>query len=434
MNKLTPLKSLPAILVLLSIGLLFSCKKNTDTDPVVTYTSPYVGQIFNAGDNVNVVAHVAANQNLQFVKLSLLNSNYVAVNNITSFSVSGSSLDINQNITLDNSLATGTYYITINAYDGTRMTNAYQQIYVHGIPLVRKAIYVVTGSNFQNTKVYKIDTNNVATNIISLNGDFASSAISSKDQCLYTTGIFSGDFNNIDLNAETINWSINNPGTGLPFYENVYYANGLTYLSLFSQTIKGYDKSKNVNFTANTSTNTYPHIVFNNGSYVFAEQRNISSYDVRLKVYYAQSGAGFQEFVINQDVAGMYSYDANDIILFMNNNGNGSVLIYNINNNTTTQPIVLPAGKIYSVLQITPTYYLLAYQNQVYYYSTANVGHTGTYQSIPASQAMQFDSLNNEVFIANATHLDIYDYTSSSLINTITLPDSIKDIRILYNK
>lgn len=434
MNKLTPFKSLLAILVLFSFGLLFSCKKKTETPPEVTFTSPYSQQIFNAGDNVNVVAHVSASQNLQYVRLSLLNSNYVAVNNITSFTVSGSSLDVNSNITIDGSLPSGTYYVTINANDGTTTTNGYQQIYVHGIPLARKGIYVITGSNFQNTKVYNIDTNNVATNILSLSGDFANSAISSKDQCLYTTGIFSGDFNNIDLNSNVINWSINNPGTGLPFYESVYNANGLTYLSLYNQVIKGYDKSKNVNFTANTSTNTYPHIVFSNGTYVFAEQRNISSYDVRLKVYYASSGAGLQEFAINQDVVGMYSYDANDIILFTNNNGNANVLLYDINANATTQPIVLPAGKIYSVLQIIPTYYLLAYQNQVYYYTTANVGHTGIYQNIPASQAMQFDSLNNEVFIANASHLDIYDYNTSSLINTVTLPDSIKDIRILYNK
>jgi len=434
MNKLTPLSSLTIIFALVSIALISSCKKKTDTAPVVTFTSPYEQQIFNATDNVNVVAHISANQNLQSVTLSLLNSNYISVDNITSFPVGGVQMDINTNFTLDGNLADGTYYINVIANDGSLTTNGYQQIYVHAVPLARKGIYVVTENNLVNPSVYKVDSSYLISNIFPLSGDFAASAISSKDQCLYTTGVFSGSFNNLNLNSEVLTWSVNNPGTGLPFFENVYYANGLTYLALYNQAIKGYDKSKNVNFTAATATNTYPHALFSNGTYVFAEQRNISTYDVRLEVYYSGSGAGMQEYQLNQDVVAMYSYDANDILIFTNNNGNGNVLDFNINSNSATQTIVLPAGKIYSVLQITPKYYLLAYQNQVYFYSKASVESTGLYQTVPASSAMQFDSLNNEVFIANGTQMNIYNYTNSSLITTVNLPDTIKDIKVLYNK
>ena len=414
---------------------IFSCKKTDENPPQITISSPSIGSNYLVLDTIHVAAHVSDDKSLNYVKLSLLNADYISVGNVVSFPVTSVSMDIKTDYIIDNpDLPTGDYYITVSANDGRNSTNSYRMIHVSELPKKRKAIYVITGSNNGNTKVFKVDTGNAISPVISLSGDFVSSGINSRDQNLYTVGMFSGDFNSINLNSNAINWQVNNPNDNFPNFQYLYNYGLLTYIADYDRTIKGYDKGNNVSFSTTTAENTYPHILFMSKDYMFAEQRNYSGSDVRIEVYYVATGYPRQEIGINQDVVSMYSIDANHLIVFTNNADNGNILEYDLDANNIYQKHSCPAGKIYSTVQINPDIYLIGHESGILFYNTNSAGSIGNYFPVINSPVMQYDSLNNQLLVANGKQMNVYDYGSSSLINTLTFSDTLKGINILYNK
>jgi hypothetical protein len=174
--------------------------------------------------------------------------------------------------------------------------------------------------------------------------------------------------------------------------------------------------------------------MFSDSQYLYAEQRDIAGSGVALNVYYLPNGAAFRNLTINQDIVSMYSFSADSLLLFTNSNGVGHALFYNIPNNQINTAITLPAEKIFSALQISPTEYLIAMQNQVYVYTTNSLGNVSPLLSIPAAPAMKFDTITNQIFIASNKNLNIYNASTFVLKNTLSFADTLKDIAILHSR
>jgi hypothetical protein len=419
----------------IAVMMIYSCKKKDTSEPVITFSSPYSGQTFTVGQSIKVTATITFNSSLQFVKMNMVNSNYVAIDITQSLTVTGSPMNINTTYTMTNtSLPSGIYYLQISAYDGTNLAIGYQEIMLNALPLKREAIYVVTGSNSANTKVWKLDSANTISQVIALTGDFSNAAISSADQSLFTTGIYSGNFNCINLNTNTFSWNVPATNNGFPTFERVYSNDSKNFLAKYDNVINGFDNAGNINYTANTASGTYPHTLFSDSQYLYAEQRNISGYGVALNVYYLATGAAFQNIVINQDIVAMFSINSDSLMIFTNNNGIGNVMIYDIPDNRTTVPVTLPSEKIFSVTQISTIYYLIGMQNQVYIFNTRNFGSLNPFATVAAASAMKFDSLNQQIFVANAKNLNVYNFPTDTLYKTFNFTDTLKDISILYNR
>src|ERR1035438_822920 len=210
MMKISLRKRIMVLLAItIAITLIYSCKKQTTSAPVIAITSPYSGQIVEVGQAIKVVATINYSSSLQFVKLSLINTDYIAVDATESIAITASPMNINTTYTITNTnLLSGNYYLQLMAYDGTNLTSGYAEISLHVAPAYTKAIYVITSSNNVNTMVWKVDSANAISPVIALAGNFSNAAVSSADQCLYTTGIYTGNFNCISLNTNAISFSV----------------------------------------------------------------------------------------------------------------------------------------------------------------------------------------------------------------------------------
>ncbi len=422
-------------LLTIIIVFIFSCKKTTTDNPVITISSPYAGQIFNIGDVMNVKAVITFNTTPQFVKMTLINSNYISVDVTQSLTVTGSPMNINTTYTFNNAtLPTGTYYLEITAGNGSNIVNSYQPITLKGIPVKRKAIYMVTGSNNANTKVWKIDSTNTITPVISLTGDFANAAINSTDQCMYTCGIYSGNFNCINLRTNTLSWYEAANNTGFPTFESVYSNNHWNLLAGYYNTITGYNSSQQMTLTSNTLTGTFPHTMYSDANYLFAEQRSYTGSSVNLKLYHIANGIAYQEAVLNEDIVAMFSVSSDSLLVLSNNNGVGHASIYRISSNSFVTAHTLPAEKIFSASQISPILYLIGMQSKIYLLNIGGNAAVNTFANVSAAPAIKYDTLNQQIFVASAMNLNIYNFPADTLVSTFLFSDTLRDISILNNK
>ena len=421
-------------MVVFSIMLVISCKKKDNSAITVTIYAPLQGMVYNVGDTIKIKAHVSSVNALKTGDIALLDANYINNDATLAVSVAGNEADVNANYILTNEkLNTGSYYIQVQATDGNTVGKAFQNVFIHAVPLAKKGVFVVTGSNNANTKVYTFDQNNTILPVVSLNGDFGNASVSNNDQCMYTCGIYSGPFSNINLLSYAIDWNILAGSGILPSFENVYSHDRLTFLADYNQNIIGYAKNKSIGFHALTNVGTYAHTLYADAQYLYAEQRSYAGNDIRMVLYRLTTSAAYQEVAINQDIKAIFTINKDSLMLFTNANGVGYAKIYNIVSNSIVNSYPMANGALLSVAQIGPSQYIVGHQNGIYIYSTNMMGSETLFDATNAATCIRYEPIGSQLFVATANNLKTINFPNATVANMLTFPDTLKDIGVLYN-
>ncbi|MCC6691472.1 MAG: hypothetical protein IT235_08060, partial [Bacteroidia bacterium] len=352
------------------ILLSFQCKKDRDAvPPQVTITAPSENQLFNVYDTFTLKAEISDDKGLSIITIKLLNDQMSAMQQPVVLSVKGKQVALNRLYTLyDVHLPTGMYYICVEASDGTNTTPAFLKLFIKEAPLYRKSIYAVT-RNASTLNVVKIDSSLTASNKMSFTSDYSGSGISSYYQNLFVCGNYTGSFKSIDLATRTIKWSENVVISTFPYFTSMS-AWSKPYVSYYSGDIKSYDNVGLQQFHAVlASTNFYPIKAVENGDYVLVEAKDKSGPTKKLVTFYLATDFGVQETYITGDVVAYAYKSANEVYLFSNEAGQGKMEIYSIIYNNFFTPHILPAGKIWSAVQIDADDYLIACDDEnIYHY------------------------------------------------------------------
>ena len=117
-------------------AIFFACKKDKTVDsPTVQITAPAGLQTFSVFDTLTVKATVNDPQGLKSVTIYLSTGNPTPVLPSSSVTITSNSMSFSWPYILsDLHMASGQYYITVSASNGTNTTYAYQKIYVDAAP------------------------------------------------------------------------------------------------------------------------------------------------------------------------------------------------------------------------------------------------------------------------------------------------------------
>lgn len=428
------------------IVFLFSCSKDKDeTLPTIVIHAPVHLQQINGIDTVQVLATITDDRNLESVSVSLRNDNDIPVLGTISKKPNSRDYELNVSYFFDDvHLPSGQYYFAINASDGENTNTKYVSIFLNETPRVRKGIFVISnGGNYSD--IYYLDNGyNGSPYNSSINGDYLGAAVNSHDQQLIHASGVSGSISSIDLNSGSNIWNIpiiNSPPT--PFYIGFLYSNRSIFLGKRNGGIQGYNRYGVANFNAITIPNFSVKYALVHDNILVTEQHTLSSNLVKLIPYWMASGnpTGTNAALNpNEDIVGMFTRTANEIIVITNDvSSNGNLILYNPNTGSINSfPIGL--GQIDDCIEIDVGVYLVVHSGTI---STINVNNnfpfsTTTFLSGTGANNIWYDDLTNELFVANGSLLSIYDYasisTSTPPIDTYIHTDVIKDVVFWYNK
>jgi len=429
------MKRIPTVILLLFL-FIFSCKKDNPIGyPSVQIISPSGLNTYGVFDTIIIKANVSDASHLQSVTVYITNAQNEPVLPTAVIPITGKSMSFTCRYPLNNiHLANGEYNIVVNASNGTNTQLAFQQVYIDAVPTVRLGIYAVT-RNSNGVHVSKIDTNFMVSMIYTQGGDYSSSDVSSYYQQLYISAADSGSVTALMPNGSAI-WSIPGLISPTPYFTNVYSYGDAMYIS---QYYNGYIKYINHSgagvMTTTAASGYYPikTCVWNN--YLFAEEKNIGSPLRNLVVYYAPSGAGYEQAVIPGPVVAIFGMDANDLFVFGNNTSGGAYLqLYNVPGNIFYSPIALPAANLLSVAQIDAQTYLLGFDNGIIYSYSYNPNGFVPYLTGVTASHMQYDQPDNELVVSSGKNVYEYNCTPLTLIYTANMQDSVLNLHLLYNK
>jgi len=424
-------------------AIFFACKKDKTVDtPTVQITAPTGLQTFSVFDTLTVKANVSDPQGLKSVSIYLSTGNPTPVLPNSSVTITSNNMSFSWPYALyDLHLATGTYYITVSASNGTNIAYAYQQINVDAAPTVREAGYAIT-RNGSNTEAYKLDNTMHISSSFPVSGNYSSSDVSSYYQQLYIASSDSGNVNAYGVPADVGAWSTPGGFSPTPFFTNVYSYGDAAYISCYGIGNGGYVKYFNHNGISqaqiNAVTGYFPIKTFAWDNYLLVEQKKVSSPAENLVLYYAASGLGYQQASLPGPVVAMYGMDNDDVFIFGSQPSGAPYLMkYSISGNNFYSPVSLPNAKILSATQINSQTFLVGFNNGIIYQYTYNPVNFLPYISGINANRLRYDAVNNQLVLATGKIVQEYNCgpSSATLAYTSTpLPDSVMDVEILNNK
>ncbi len=418
--------------------LLWSCKKDTDTQsPSIVINAPGVNASFSVMDSMHLNIQVSDNTLVKWIKVSLVNENRIPVVNELDFQPNAAIFIVDKWYGIHNvSLNTGIYYLSVMASDGVNQTSSYHPVYITGIPQKLMGIIGIT-KNLNQIHIIKADSASLQQNLVTSNSDLIVSAVNSNCQLLFWGGKYSLPLAAFDLAQQQNQWTLSNQASPpFPYFENLYLApNNLLYISFNNGDLKGFTSSGSQVFTASSiETNWIPTITFLHGSYLICDKKSMLGQQDKVCVYTLSTGYLLQQLPLNAfSTVGMATKAPNFVYLIGNENAVGAIKLYSIVNNSFANVATAFNQAITRVEVLDQTHLLIAGTNDVFVFDMISESLNAIITGKTARQ-IRINSLNNDIYLAGPTSIEVYSWPGLSMHNPIAFSDTLTDFHLLYNK
>ncbi|MCG3167310.1 MAG: hypothetical protein POELPBGB_03099 [Bacteroidia bacterium] len=423
------------LLLFLSFSLvLFSCKKKDEVSPYIQITSPNEYSNHNVLDTIAVVGMVSDNEQLEYIKLSLLNENNITVASVVTLFPETNEYELNREFIIDNILLeSGEYNLLVTASDGENETRRYIEITLNEAVRELTGILIAETPAANSVELRKIKPDLSAEQIAFAAGDFSSAAASSKNQVYYIAGSETGSLRAFSMLNNSELWSVQaNPLAGAPYFSDITEDDGLLYVSFFDGMLKVFDKSGTVKQQIDVSGYNCLKI-YKQGNLIFSEQQQIGASSRRLVLYDALSAEEVQYVPLDMEAVAFCKRNDDNVFVFGNSGNQGYMKNYVISDNGFWEPHPLETGNVLSAVRIDDNTFLIGQEGTVYKY-TYNPNSLVTYLPSVTASFISYELLSNRVVIADVNAVEIYNYNNGVLVGTVSAASAIKSLSLLYNK
>ena len=423
----------PFALVLTTTLLLVGCKDEKVTSiPTITYYSPQYMQEFIVADTVDVHALITDDVPVTMVRVNITNEDFMPVSQSMTFSPNATSWELTTRIPIeDESLETGSYYILVRAENGTAFKNQYQEIIIRGLDREFKQLLVVTEGGFNEFKIWgSADLEDIQP-LISINGDFMSSAISHADQLLFIAGHTNPNIHAYNLDNNDLEWSIAVP-PGTPVHnEGCLHFDELLYATYHYNYIHGYSPSGQVSFNVFTEELDAPERIYRHGEFVLVEMQKKNANNPYIATYFNLTGNLKQKRFIAFDVIDFQSMDENRIVILANKDGHGVISTYDVGADILTD-MGETADRLNGSAILGNGVVVIAGEENIH----ALIPGTGQLFILlnQGAETIRYESISDLLYLATSSKIEVYSYPEMVNQKTLLFSDTILDIQIQYSK
>lgn len=386
-------------------------------------------------DTLIVQVQVRDDKELVWVRFQIYNSNNITVVPTITRQI-GSSL--NEEITLgipieDIHLESGEYYLRVTAFDGTNESSSFRELFIVEAPLELLKVFLFSQPNPGTISIDSLSQNEVF-NAAVLNSDFREAAINSYDQEIILSGETEDGMtflSGVDLVPIA---TTNNPtNDGNPFFLDLFHHENFrrTYISRRDGMVHVFGQMGVLKQSIIVSPNLRPHMCFADEEYVYILLKNFAETQNSLAIHYRGSGIFFQSLALESDIVAMATFD-DGLLLF--NAGDNTASLYRAQGNFIDYTLNLNlSGDLLDVEHIPETNgFVLATENDVYYnYDLLQ----GAPVSLGISDAVdvEYEVISGSLYTLSQAQLWITDL-QGNVVNSIAIPQSAKQVLLLYNK
>ena len=412
-----------------------SCHEETCEPPFIQMYSPYENAVACTGDTLHISGSISSTVPISHIKIVLLTTTHTQVCPALTINPNAENYSLNNEYVLSNTaLETGVYYLYIEAGNGCSASSRYIKILVTGIPKESRSLIVFCHEKAKDdVKIYKVDSLLNFSLFKQLPHDFQEGAVNSKDQLIYSMGCYKGNLYSIDASSgeieDQINAVINPP---FPYFESLSWSNNLLIVGYYDGRIEGYFGNGNLKFVYSVENCRLHHVNYD-GTYLLSILEYYTGNAYFTGAIYEISGF-LKDMVYGEyNVIDLFRASGNDVAMFCNEGIQPCVRTLNTYSMIITHIKNLPTGTIYSATQIDNDLYLLSHSNGLLLYSFENNAYDEI-GNITSFGDVVYDETDDIIYLSEGKNILAFSYPTGTHIGSVSLPDSVKDFKILYNR
>lgn len=395
--------------ILLTV-LTFGCKKEVDeSPPTIEVFKPIQNSSYNTFDTIPIRALLKDDKGLKFASAELQDADLVTVLPPSSKSLNEPEFQFITSLIINNiHLSSGKFYVLITAKDEVNTTRSFTEIHVNGLPLITKG-YMVYETIGEQVELHNYFDGTDSVKWVK-EGPFKDGLVDNYHQQAGYLQQPDGPFFTLPLYPLFNPWELPPSQGGITFCRaqpdqvgiQIGYKNGT--LAIFIE-------EGNLRKTYQSDQDYYPALSLINGDNVIVWQVKDNPDQNRIEVFFAAGGLR-QVSAYNPHVINLVNKSENEFFIGANENGNGILQTYNLDNGIFWDNHDFIDNPIVALCQGKAGVVFIATEQGIYKYDTNS-------QSVP--------SLISDLL---AVHLE-WDYVNQVLI--ITTEDELMILNSFWN-
>jgi len=421
-------------LIFILIAVLFSCKKETDTElPSITISKPETNSSYDVLDTIWIKAKITDNEIIKSVSYGITNDKADYVTNTKTKDYNSKSVDFSGYIILsDVRLESGNYSIALTAFDGENTRKTFRNIYIKALTKKLENIYIIT-EMASTSKVYEL-TNEGTDLKYTLNDKITDATINSYLKTFYLLDK-SGNLNALSINNFETYWQANNLNNNLVDYKGklLIYDN-YCFASVKKNNIQAYDVNGNVRKTAVSGLYAYEPSVFTiqNDYFVNYTYNNTIADNYIEKLYYT-SGASQTYYNIKFDAVELLNLNNNEIIVFGNKQDTIRIAKLKLDATQLQYIDIEFTEKLKSAVKISDDVFLFSTQSGLYLYDESMNSYYSVRDDI-SSEYLFKEELSGQIYCISSNEIEIINSTYYNTVSNVILPENCVKVLFNYNK
>ncbi len=427
--------------VFVSLALLFgACERKEELGPIpsIEIREPAgANTTIQIPDTFLVKARIKSEEKVGFVRMDLIDQNGIPITNTESFKPGKKEFTVTGTLELnDVRVPSGVYKIQVLAKTNEKENKGFKDLTLLEAPVRFKGYFAVTNPGGQATEVYRYDENFQGGAVLSRHDDFSGAALSSYFQLLFLAGKETADFRALEAETMDEQWVVpNRTNPPFPYFTGIQNSpeENLAFVSLSTGDIRAYNGDGSIRLTADALEDHHPRIARPTGKFIVTYQEQVNNQDRELVVYFRSTGELKERFPVEGKVVDIYSRSKDKAYVIMNEKGQGHLRIFDISSGGMWEPTQSPNGIYRDAHRMNNGVILLGHSSGIYRFlpsSNALVEVT----SVPSPDHLTFSEVHSQVLIGDGKAVQKFDLSSGNLMNTVVLPDTVREVMVWNNK
>lgn len=424
------------LILILGISSIYSCKKDIDDIPIVTFIYPNENSFYEVGDTIEIKVSIESISNINSIEFKLVNSDLIPVTDNHNYPVDGSNkMTVNYAFFIDDYyMQSGDYQILCKVTNANDVKHKYQTIKVSSVAKKLENIAVVCkGSN--KIQVYNLSTDlNSSMLKFEVNSDYSSSVYLPFHHRFAVAGSVNGNMICWDyFSGDTLQNIPFNANPPFPYFSALAAVNDYLAVGYYHGSIDLYNFDAFQKYSIVLETNYYPSQLFDLSDHFMIEEKQINGPKQLVSVRLDATAAQYASFMLPGKLIGAYTFEGQDDMIFYNNANEGVIAKYVFLDNANNFPISNRPDAFVSTAQIDSKNYLLSTSTDLFWYQYQTSSLTSIVNNV-ALQNLCYDNISGLLYATEGQNIVVYSIPGGNLLNSLNIGKEILNLHLIYNK
>jgi hypothetical protein len=415
---------------------LYSCKKDIEDIPNVTFIFPKENAFYNVGDTIDLKVNIESISNLKSIEFKLVNSDLVPVSSNYNYKVNGSnSITVDYAFFVDDYyMQSGEYQILCKVENEKEVKRKYQKINISAVTRKMENLAVVC-KNSSKVQVYNLNSDLSSSSLkFEVNGDYSASTYLPFYHRFALAGSVNGNMICWDYftgdTIQSIPFSANPP---FPFFSSVDAVNDYLAVGYYQGAIDLYNYAAYQKFSIVMEHNYFPAKLFDLGEHFMINEKQINGTKNLVSVRLTSTTSQYGSFLLPNSLISAFHFDGNDDIIFYNDANQGVIAKYVYQDNANNQPVNPYPEAFVSATQIDYKNYLISTSSNLLWYQYQTSSITSIVDNV-ALDKLVYDTVSGRLYAVEGQNIVVYSIPDGALLNSFNIGKDILAIHLIYNR